>query len=542
MDKKQIIKKKITKNGDLLNNRISNNGIIKKNVVDNYKNKEKKDGRIEVSTKVNPPSLNKKGINMNYNRYQEKKLGIIIVNLNNLSYTQNLIVDLQNQINKNFHVHIYDQNSDEEGTDEYLNQLNKETNIDVVWNGDNIPLNHLWNEFVDTTEYEYICFLNNDVNITNNFVDDTIKCLDNNQDVGIVIHPTNNSVINKSNHIYELNILENPPLYQGWDFSFRRSAFEKIPLEMLIFGGDDFIFANVIDKGFKIGMTMSSPIIHYKERTRVKIPNIRQIQTNDAAHYWKEMKIRGLKHVGSTMTSGLSNKYPPNGMKLIQNKKCIYTAVIGDYDTLYESNTGKKEGWDYICFTDNKDLVSDFWRVIYIGNNKKDELSNYKLARYFKTNYHKYLSSYDHIIWKDARCIINCDLDEYLSLLGDNDIIFSDHAHRNNILQEMSAVLSGKLEDASVINKMKEKYNNVGYKYDNGLMSSGLLCFRNNETMINFFMDWWNEINLYSYRDQLSLNYVLSKHNNIKYTTINFFRVFAGYFIQGKRKSPRLTY
>ena len=54
-------------------------------------------------------------------------------------------------------------------------------------------------------------------------------------------------------------------------------------------------------------------------------------------------------------------------------KKCIYTAIIGDYDNLYSSiNNVKTDGWNYICFTDNKNLKSDFWKIIYV--NKPENL------------------------------------------------------------------------------------------------------------------------------------------------------------------------
>jgi hypothetical protein len=479
---------------------------------------------------------------MKYSKYKSKDLGILIVNLNNIQLTKDIINDLNNQINKNFKIHLFDQNSSEEGTSEYLDSLERMKKIIVIKNSENIPLNHLWNNFVNDTNYEYICFLNNDVRVTNNFTYDIIKTLDERDDVGIIIHPTNNDKINKTTE-YNLKILDNPPLYQGWDFSFRREVYMPIPQEMLIFGGDDLIFSYVLKKNYKIGLTISSPIIHFKERTRVKICNIKEIQANDARLFISEISKNKLQLVQSTMNGVISNRYPSPTMKLIENKKCIYTALIGDYDKLYSVDNDKivkQKDWDYICFTDNSDIKSDFWKIIYIGNDTKEPLDNYRLSRYLKTNFDKYLSSYDYLIWKDCRCIINCNLNTYLDNLKDSDILFSEHSNRKNILQECDALISGNLETTKMINKIKNRYEANGYKYDNGLYASRILCFRNNKKIVDFFNDWWYEINNYSHRDQLSLNYVLSNHN-LKIKTLSFKIVFSNNFKLGHRKSTRLS-
>ena len=42
-------------------------------------------------------------------------------------------------------------------------------------------------------DYEYLCYLNNDVIVSSNFIDDTINVLDNNKEIGVVIHVTNNT-------------------------------------------------------------------------------------------------------------------------------------------------------------------------------------------------------------------------------------------------------------------------------------------------------------------------------------------------------------
>jgi glycosyltransferase involved in cell wall biosynthesis len=470
----------------------------------------------------------------------KETVGILVVNYNNLNFTKQCINSILNQINPNYKLCVVDQNSSEEGTKEYLNILENK-GIKVIRNNHNSDLNKVWNYFYKNSDTEYVCFLNNDVVVTNNFVDDIIKIFDKEPTVGAVLHSTNNLRHNKVLHNLSYKIL-NPPLYQGWDFCLRRDAYLEIPDTLRIFGGDDLIFANLVNKGYKIALSFSSPIIHYKERTRVKISNISTIQKNDQREFWNQMRARNLKHIGSTLfDSNLSVKYPPKGMNLIQNKNCIFTALIGNYDRLTESTVGKQDNWDYICFTDNKDLTSDFWKIIYVENIGETIIDNYKLARHFKTNYHKYLNSYDNLIWKDARIIINSDLNKYLEKLGDDDIIFMRHPHAHNINDEMNRVIDC-LEKKEIIDKIKDHYKEEGYNYDNGLIASGIMLFKNNEKIKKFFIDWWDEIKNYSHRDQLSANFALWKNREIKPKYLNFYKVLSlnGKFMPGKRLTKNL--
>ena len=50
-------------------------------------------------------------------------------------------------------------------------------------------------------------------------------------------------------------------------------------------------------------------------------------------------------------------------------KKVVYTVITGKYDELLTPVTRSK-GWDYICFTDNSEVESDFWQINRVNNSK----------------------------------------------------------------------------------------------------------------------------------------------------------------------------
>jgi hypothetical protein len=529
---KPIVEKKEQKNINIPNVIIEKEN--KKNI--NVSMNERDNLRIFGKKSINK---NLKNLSLEYNKSSNNIIGVLIVNLNNLELTKNCIDTLQKQINQNFKIYLFDQNSDEDGTSEFMNWCNN-NNIIIYKNFENIPLNYLWNNFKNICNCEYLCFLNNDIELSNTFIDDTIKILDNEPKVGAVVHVTNNPNYIQTKNILEYKIFE-MPRYQGWDYTIRRSIMPEIPKTLKIFGGDDYIFAKIHTLGYDVAIAFSSPIIHYKEKTRTNISNIKEIQISDGQIFRNLIKDENLKQAYSTLDDGICIARPQLNMKIIQNKNCVFTAIIGDYDGLISSIYPKLPDWDYICFTDNADIKSDFWRVIYINNDIKSYIENIKLARYYKTNFYKYLSSYENLIWTDARITITNDINEYLKNLEDNDIVFLKHPDASNILQEFDRVVKGNIEKQKMIDNIKQRYAEFGYNYDNGLISSGVMLFKNNKKTIKFFSEWWYEIENYSHRDQLSGNFVLWRNSEIKYKVLSRVLNYQ-YFKQLPRNTQRFKH
>ena len=74
-------------------------------------------------------------------------------------------------------------------------------------------------------------------------------------------------------------------------------------------------------------------------------------------------------------------------------KICVYTCITGNYDDLKEVKI-KEDNIDYICFTNNKELTSNSWKIIYIEDNSLD---NHYLSRKIKMLGHPYIDeNYDY--------------------------------------------------------------------------------------------------------------------------------------------------
>ena len=207
-------------------------------------------------------------------------------------------------------------------------------------------------------------------------------------------------------------------------------------------------------------------------------------------------------------------------------KKVVFSALIGDYDIISSFNI--QMGFDYYLFTD--DLSGKFnhtnWTIIPIPEEvRKLNVSRIKKQRFIKLHPHLYFKDYDLSIYIDSSFKIIGDLNSFLIrvLSPKYNLYFLEHPDRNNIFSEFLAVVSLKKEKESMTNILKERYKNEQFPDDKGLIEGCIIIRKHNEKdSINLMNKWYEEINNYSHRDQLSFNYVLWKTQfKIKYIVKN---------------------
>ena len=76
----------------------------------------------------------------------------------------------------------------------------------------------------------------------------------------------------------------------------------------------------------------------------------------------------------------------------------VYSCLIGDYDIV--SNFNKQIGYDYILFTD-QNIVNTNWTILPIPKEvKKLDVSDVKKQRYIKIHPHKFFKNYDLSLYR----------------------------------------------------------------------------------------------------------------------------------------------
>ena len=136
---------------------------------------------------------------------------------------------------------------------------------------------------------------------------------------------------------------------------------------------------------------------------------------------------------------------------------------------------------------------------------------------------HRWFPEYDYSIWQDGNFEI---IGNFLEQITEADMRVYDHIScsdpRNCIYEEANAIFRlGAIHKDKVykdnpylIKRQVEGYLAEGYPKDNGLLSSGVLYRRhNNSPVVKVMEDWWTEIKYGSKRDQLSFNYCAWKNS-----------------------------
>jgi hypothetical protein len=186
-------------------------------------------------------------------------------------------------------------------------------------------------------------------------------------------------------------------------------------------------------------------------------------------------------------------------------KIVTYTAIIGDYDRLYEPyfNTPDVE---MVCFTDNKKLMSDNWRIVLVERMFDDPA---RCARYFKILSHRLFPDATITIWVDGNLELlkALDLGMVNMLLTKSYIAAYPHDSRTCAYEEAKFCIERKLDDVEVIEGQMAGYRENGFPEKFGLAHTSFLVRRNVPAITVLNEAWWREIERGSKRDQLSFDY-----------------------------------
>jgi hypothetical protein len=227
-------------------------------------------------------------------------------------------------------------------------------------------------------------------------------------------------------------------------------------------------------------------------------------------------------------------------IELFKNKKelkiaCI-TSIYGEYDNLKTPNINGLEYIDWYCFTDNNNIKSNIWKIInrpYHIENMKKEFNNYKnhynnisdinilnmmSAKYYKIMTHEIdiLKKYDYYIWIDGSIFLRPTfLNNIIEIINQDNInlINFKHSVRDNVRDEViTSIEMDKYKNQEIIKQYNE-YLEKGFLDKRGLYENTVIIRRNNKIINNLFNKWWIHNLKYSYQDQISYPYILSKYN-----------------------------
>lgn len=269
----------------------------------------------------------------------KNKIHVLVVNFGDtISYTRQTINDLLVQT-EDFDLTIIDNNSDTfNANQKYFNLLHRNWNfprrhLHIIGLKKTVALNHIWNSFFEMTSNPWLCFLNNDVCIPENFISDNIKVIEKENNAGIINHATNNPKYKVSSVLdYKIyDKLSNSFMHrQGWDFTICRDVYKKIPEEFSTFVGDCIQFYSAYQKSRDVIFLYSSPIIHYCSTSRKKNrAYFYDILKKERALFLSDSKYKEYGNENEyDVDRNLSLMKPENMSLLKQNVYCNKTDII----------------------------------------------------------------------------------------------------------------------------------------------------------------------------------------------------------------------
>lgn len=188
--------------------------------------------------------------------------------------------------------------------------------------------------------------------------------------------------------------------------------------------------------------------------------------------------------------------------------RVVYTAITNRHAQL--SPRPEVSDTDFICYSDVA-LSRDDWQIRPIA-------APANLSPRMRAKFHKIFPPFDYewSVWVDgayvlctdsnANCIVN-DLVQRspsgfgLHEHGDRDCLFDEAVH--------AAALPKCTEQIQIIQEQAQHYEAAGHPRNWGLWAAGFMCRRNCPRISEIMGCWWEELLHWSWRDQISLSFVL---------------------------------
>jgi len=182
--------------------------------------------------------------------------------------------------------------------------------------------------------------------------------------------------------------------------------------------------------------------------------------------------------------------------------RVIYTVIFGNYEEL-KNPLVITPGWRYLCFTDQP-LQSNIWEIVNVDTWEDKRMH----SREYKINFYRYIEEQESI-YIDGSFTVNCDLNQWWRKFKP-PATFISHPRRSCVFEEINTCILRKRCDPEKLIAQANAYR-FNVKRNTGLIQSGLMMRRKEDSVITLMRRWWEELQKYSTRDQIAMAYVARK-------------------------------
>ena len=511
----------------------------------NKKQKINSDANLKKNTQITHRSTPKSLSTIN--DQEEPDIDIILPVYNALKDVQSCIKSLYDNRTLLFNLIVVDDHSDNE-TKIWLEQEQLKRGYKLLRNQSNLRFTKSVNKGFQNSTSAFIVLLNSDTVVTRYWIEKILRCFKHDRSTGIV-GPLSNAaswqtiphredkkkggwLVNEIPQDFSVelmgelveclstNIYPLVPSVNGFCYALRREVLEKVgELDEGYFptgyGEEDDLSIRASKAGFSIRVADDTYIYHAKSKSYTS--EVRKVLTIGGRKSLD--KKYGKSKIDQLISQWKSEpNLPQIGLKIDRfmhrskgNKKVLYTAIFGEYDTLKDPEYINSD-WDYVCYTNNPRLTSKVYIIKVvpeIHNNGR------KSARMIKVLSHLFLIGYDYSLWVDGSVKLRGkNVDELVDSLSsdDNYILIHKHVKRDCLYLEKDACIKANKDSADTLDKQINYYKAQGMPEGGGLFESAQILRKqldHNTHKLN--SEWWKQIDQFSVRDQVSLPFVMWK-------------------------------
>ena len=196
----------------------------------------------------------------------------------------------------------------------------------------------------------------------------------------------------------------------------------------------------------------------------------------------------------------------------MSNKIAILTALSGTREKLVDPRNTFLNA-DYFAFTDNISQDVGIWKQIPLLHFSNDSrFAARRNAKIYKILPHLFLPNYEYYIWHDVSHSLVADPEEVCEkYLRDSDIAVFKHTQRDCAYAEANIINELNYDHRESVDSQVSFYKSQGFPENYGLYELPVSIRRNTKSTQVFNQMWYEQINRFSSRDQISFPYCLWK-------------------------------
>lgn len=203
--------------------------------------------------------------------------------------------------------------------------------------------------------------------------------------------------------------------------------------------------------------------------------------------------------------------------KRLQNlgtpRRVVYTCLFGYSERFLDQKLEGDGRTDFVCFTDDEELRSDFWQMKVVP---KTLLDPHRRSKGFKHRPHIFFPNHEFSLYIDNTVELTTSPSAFFKQLKTNNSFFMmfEHPERSCVYDEAEIVERYGFDDPDLIKNQMKFYESFNYQRMNGLHATTVMLRRHNDPKIKTAMnEWHDQVLRYSKRDQLSFDVVRHFHD-----------------------------